>query len=155
MHVFISVVSMSYMEVTFFNQNPCKPSRLLVFQFSIFLSVAWVSWGVCSSSSSITNSVRMLFIHSTFCYDLSVPIFSSKIILPLSKLVVDMASPIPSLLILDRIFPLFWNVFFWSMLFLVYVVRYIFRLQSFTCIFRLLVVVFFLSVIQVWVPTQV
>ena len=45
-------------------------------------------------SSSIHNSFPILFIHSAFCYDFSIPIFCSKIFLPRSHPVAGMTSPI-------------------------------------------------------------
>ena len=55
--------------------------------------------------------VHLFFIDSAFYYDLFVPIFCSKIFLPLSHPVVDMASPILPLMV-GRFFSLFWNVLF-------------------------------------------
>ena len=68
MHLFISVASLLCMEVKFY-QNPFMPSRPGFFQFGFFLRVALrgprriFTLGL---SSSIRNSVFMLFIPSAF-----------------------------------------------------------------------------------------
>ena len=75
------------------------------FSSLIFLRIALSALGckfLLAFSSSICNSVSMLFIPSAFCYDLSVPIFCSKIFLPLSNPVVIMFSPI--LVLFGKIF---------------------------------------------------
>ena len=72
----------------------------------VFLSVT-LSETMCiftlGPSSSIHNSISMLFIHSAFCYDLSFPISCSKIFLPPSHPVTGISSPILPLLV-GRIF---------------------------------------------------
>ena len=83
----------------------CNQSKR-VFQFVIFLSVAlspsgyMFTWGL---SPSIWNSVSMLFIYSAFLLWYFRSYILLQIFLPLSHLVVNMASPnIP--LIVDRMF---------------------------------------------------
>ena len=76
------------------------PSRPGVFQFAIFLSVAL---SPCMSPGGLLRTFITLFpcclSIRLFCYDLSVPIFCSKIFLALSHPVVDMASLILSLIV--------------------------------------------------------
>ena len=159
-------------------------SRPGVFQFVIFLSVALspsgcvFTWG---PSSSIRNSVSMLFIHSAFFY-LSDPICFSKIFLPLLHLVVDMVSHIHHLIVgriffrcfgTSRFVYIVWSwsryllslpslaIIFWlvsSTFFRVLVVvLFQFRPKISKCsvLVFLFVIVVFLSVIQVWVPAWV
>ena len=89
MQLFISVASLSCMEVYCLNQNPCIPSRPEVFHFGIFLRVALCPSDLLRAFATLFPcclSIRL------FYYDLSVPIFCFKIFLPLLHTVVDMSS---------------------------------------------------------------
>ena len=68
MHLFISVASLSWMKVNFLNQNPYMPSTPEVFQFGLFLGVAFCAsrYITILGPSSIHNSGSMLFIHLAF-----------------------------------------------------------------------------------------
>ena len=116
------------------------PSRQSVFQFDIFKCCrepvqVYVH---LSAFSNCRNSVSML----CFCYDLSVPIFCSKIFLPLSHPVVDMASPILPL-IAGRFFFVVLERSVLSILF--GLVSVSFSLHSFASIFWLVSSSFFCS----------
>ena len=82
-HLFISIASLSWMEVNFLNQKPCISSWPGVFQFDTFLSVVlcksvWISaFGPSSSSSS---SLVIWFIHSAVSLCFLVAIFLSRIV---------------------------------------------------------------------------
>ena len=69
-HLFISIASLSWMEVNVLNQNPCMSSWPEVFRLGIsFLSIA-LSELMCifafGPSSSPSNSSSMWLIHSAF-----------------------------------------------------------------------------------------
>ena len=85
--------------------NPCIPSRPGVFQFGISLVLPGGVFRVFTILFPCCLSIGRLY------YDLSVPIFCSKIVLFLSHPVDSMTSSILPLLA-DRIFLLFWNVLF-------------------------------------------
>ena len=62
---------------------------------------AWARRGVCSPEGLLRALATLILCCISirlFCYDISIPVFCSKIILPLSHLVVYMASPIPPLI---------------------------------------------------------
>ena len=66
-HLFTSSATLSWMEVTFWNQNPCIPSWLDIIQFDIFFRVI-LSKSMCisafGSSSGPSTSLVISFIHS-------------------------------------------------------------------------------------------
>ena len=131
---FISVANMCVCRWSF-KPKSVFLSRPMVFQFAIFLSVALSPSGCIFArgpSLSLCNSVSMLFIHSAFFYDFSVPIFLLQNLLSLSHPVVNMDSPI-FLLIVARIFSIF-SKFLFCLYFLV-LSQYRFSLPSFGTIF--------------------
>ena len=70
-HLFISIASLSRMEVNIWNQNPCMPSGPGVFQFGTLLSVVLsesMSIFAFGPSSSPSNSFPMLLIFSAFVF---------------------------------------------------------------------------------------
>ena len=76
-------------------------SRPGVFQLSIFWVLLWVNWCVfppCDLLRVFATLFPCCLSIRLFCYDLSVPIFCSKIILLPSHLVVGISSPILPLL---------------------------------------------------------
>ena len=87
--------------------------------------------GTCPS---IGNIVSMLFIHSTFFYDLSVTIFYSKVCLPFTHPMHGMSSPILHLLP-GRIFLLVLECLF--CLYCLFLSRYLFSRSSLASIFLL------------------
>ena len=105
-HLFILIASLSWMEVNFLNQNSCMLWRPGVFQFGNFLGVTLIAsmWiFTFRLSSSFCNSFFISFIYSAFCYDPSIPIFCSKIVLPPLHLVAGLSLHFLSLHA-DRIF---------------------------------------------------
>ena len=135
MHLFISVASVSCMEVNVLKQNPCMPYRPGVFLFDVFkwclerVEVYFHPWTFFEHSDPNFHAV---YPFGFFCYDLSVPLFSSRVFLILSHLFVGKSSPIPPLIV-ARFFPLFSYVLFY--LYYLVLSRYIFSLLSIARIF--------------------
>ena len=128
------------------------PSRHGIFQFSIFLSVALSPSGVRSPESLLRRFAALFpccLSIRIFCYDLSVPIFCSKIFYPLPHPVVGMASPILPLIVGRIIFRCFRKSCFlrivWSCLsiFLVFFLELVFFCWSPQVLFFVLVAVLF------------
>ena len=106
-HLFISIASLSWIEVIFLNKNPCLPSRPGLFQLGIFLSVA-LSKSMSIFTLGLFSTLCCSFFHVLYpfvfyCYNPSVPKLCFKILLPPLHPVDGLSSPILSLLD-DRIF---------------------------------------------------
>ena len=124
------------MEVNFLKQNPCIPSWPGVFQFDIFLRVV-LSKSMCisifGSSSSPSNSLVILFIHSSFLlcfFGCHILVQNRSVSFASSCWYVFVSSP-PSWW--ENFLSLFWNVLF--CLYCFTLCRYLFNLPSFASAF--------------------
>ena len=110
-HLFISVASLSCMEVNFLNQNWCMPLRPggfpVCYLFKYYREPVWVYVHLKAFFEHWQLCFHVVYPFGFFVFGLSVPIFCSKIFLPLSLPVVDMASLILPLIVGRIFFPVF------------------------------------------------